>query len=79
MVPLGFQAWQLALVNQAEKAALYRKVRILKAITFVSAFALSFNEKTVLEKQWTYYNRFYPEPTELQRGLARDAELFKQI
>ncbi len=40
---------------------------------------LGVREKFELEKQWTYLNRFYPEPTELQKGLIRDAELFKLL
>jgi peptidoglycan/LPS O-acetylase OafA/YrhL len=27
----------------------------------------------LLEKKWTYYNRFYPEPTQLQRSLVNEA------
>lgn len=79
MVPLGFQFWQMYLVNNFEKAALYNKVRMLKAITFAGAVAISFFEKTQLEKQWTYLNRMYPEPTELQKTLYRDAMMFKEL
>ena len=79
LIPLGFQVWQLLLVNQFEQAALYNKVRILKAITFTAAFVLGVREKLNLEQQWTYYNRFYPEPTELQKSLTRDAEMFKLL
>lgn len=79
MIPLGFQVWQLLLVNQHEHAALYYKVRVLKALTFGAALLLGVREKFELEKQWTYLNRFYPEPTELQKGLIRDAELFKLL
>ena len=31
-----------------------------------------------MEKQWTYYNRFYPEPTQLQRTLTQEAVMFKK-
>ena len=78
LMPTVFQVWQILLVNNAEKLALYKKVRVLKAITLVGAFALGFREKLNLEYQWEYYNRFYPEPTELQKTLTREAQLFKE-
>ena len=31
-----------------------------------------------MRKQWIYYDRFYPEPTELQKTLTRDAMMFKE-
>ena len=61
-----------------EKLALYRKVRVLKALTFVGALALGINDKINLEYQWQYYDRFYPEATELQKTLTRDALAFKE-
>ena len=78
LFPAAFQVWQILLVNNPEKLALYRKVRILKAISLIGAFAFGFREKLHLEYQWDYYNRFYPEPTELQRTLTREAMLFKE-
>ncbi len=78
MLPAAFQVWQILLVNNVEKIALYRKVRLLKAITLFGAVGLGFKEKLNLEYQWEYYNRFYPEPTELQRTLTREALLFKE-
>ena len=76
LIPLGFQFWQLSLVNQAEKAALYSKVRTFKLLTFVAAVALGFREKLALEYQWQFYDRFYPEATELQKTLTREAQIF---
>ena len=78
LLPLAFQFGQLYLVNNVEKLALYRKVRILKSLTFVGALALGVKEKLNLEYQWQYYDRFYPEPTELQKTLTRDAFAFKE-
>ena len=34
-------------------------------------------EKMQLEKKWTYYDRFYPEPTQLQRSLVNEAYIYK--
>ncbi len=78
VLPLGFQLWQISLVNNFEKAALYRKVRIFKAFTFFGVLAVAVYEKYELERHWSFINRFYPEPTELQKSLFRDAMLFKQ-
>ena len=52
---------------------------MLKFITFGASLAFAVNHKTNLEKQWTYLNRLYPEPTELQKTLLRDAQTFKEI
>ena len=78
LIPLGFQFWQLTLVSNAAKIALYQKVRALKLLSFVGACALGFKEKLSLEYQWQFYDRFYPEATELQKTLTRDAQLFKE-
>ena len=34
--------------------------------------------RPTLTQQWTYYDRFYSEPTELQKTLLRDAMIFKE-
>ena len=78
LLPLGFQFWQLTLVNNFEKLALYRKVRVLKALSFMGAVAFGVKEKLNLEYQWQYYDRFYPEATELQKTLTREAMAFKE-
>ena len=78
LIPLGFQFWQLSLINNVEKAALYHKVRTFKLLTFVAAFALGFREKLNLEYQWQFYDRFYPEATELQKTLTREAQTFRE-
>ena len=73
-----FQFWQIALVNNFECAALYRKVRVLKFLSLTGAIALGVREKLRLEYQWQYYDRFYPEATELQKSLTREAMAFKE-
>lgn len=77
-VPFFFQLWQLSLVNHPDSIQLYRRVRILKAATFLGAVALSSYELINMRKQWTYYDRFYPEATELQKTLSREAMMFKE-
>ena len=66
------------LINNIEVTALYRKVRIAKALSFAGALAIGLNEKLLLEKQWEFLNRLHPEPTELQKSLYRDAMMFKE-
>ena len=77
-VPFFFQIWQLSLVNHPDSIQLYRKVRSLKAATFLGAVAFGSYELLNMRKQWTYYDRFYPEPTELQKTLNREAMMFKE-
>ena len=78
LLPFGFQLWQLGLINNFEKLALYRKVRILKFVSFFGAVGFGIKEKLNLEYQWQYYDRFYPEATELQKTLTREAMAFKE-
>ena len=52
LLPIGFQLWQISLVNNFEKLALYRKVRILKFLSVVGAVGLGIREKLSLEYQW---------------------------
>lgn len=78
LVPMTLQLWQITLVNNFERAALYQRVRVLKALTFWAALGLSVHEMWNVEKQWKYYDRFYPEATELQKSLFREAMMFKE-
>ena len=78
-LPIAFQLWQISLANHQEKIALYNKVRMFKTAAFAGALGLGLWELTNLKKQWLYYDRFYPEPTELQKTLQREAMMFKEI
>ena len=78
-MPFAFQLWQLGLVNNFEKLALYKKVRVLKTLTFFGALGLATREKLDLEYQWQFFDRLYPEATELQKSLYRDAMMFKEL
>jgi len=51
---------------------------MLKMLTFFGSIAVGTYEMIQMRKQWTYYDRFYPEPTELQKTLFRDAMMFKE-
>ena len=31
-----------------------------------------------MEKKWSYYDRFYPEPTQLQKSLVMEAQIHKE-
>ena len=77
-IPFAFQVWQITLCNQAEHASLYRKVRFFKIAGLVGATAAGAYEYLKMRQKWTYYNRFYPEATELQKTLNRDAMMFKE-
>ena len=51
---------------------------MFKTAAFAGAVGLGMWELTNLKKQWLYYDRFYPEPTELQKTLQREAMMFKE-
>ena len=72
-VSFFFQMWQIGLTGNEASVSLYRKVRFFKTASLVGAFALGAYEMHKLQDKWTYYNRFYPEATELQKGLEREA------
>ena len=50
-----------------------------KVVTFGASLAFAVTQRDQLEKQWTYLNRLYPEPTELQKTLYKEAQTFKEI
>ena len=52
-------------------------MRRVKVFSVIGAFAAIWNERAILEKKWTYYNRFYPEPTQLQRTLVQEAQIMR--
>jgi hypothetical protein len=51
---------------------------MLKMLAFFGSIGMGSYEMILMRKQWTYYDRFYPEPTELQKTLFRDAMMFKE-
>jgi hypothetical protein len=75
---MAFQFWQMGLSGHAQQLSLYRRVRVFKVGTLIAAVSLGSYEMHRLQKKWTYYNRFYPEPTELQKSLEREAMSFKE-
>jgi hypothetical protein len=77
-IPFAFQLWQISLCNQQESIAMYRRVRFFKSVAFTGAVAAATLEYLNMRKKWTYYNQFYPEATELQKTLHRDAMMFKE-
>lgn len=77
-VPLFFQLWQLSITGHESQLARYKQVRMLKFVTFAGAWALGTYELLQLKKKWTYYDHFYPEPTELQKTLMREAMMYKE-
>ena len=53
-------------------------MRQLKVLAFMGTFACFWHEKLTLEKKWNFYNRFYPEPTQLQRSLVTEAQMYRE-
>ena len=72
-VPVGFQMWQISVTNVVEKAALYKRIRHFKCAAMLGAVTLGMWEHVNMRKRMTFYDRFYPEPTELQRKLNMEA------
>ena len=53
-------------------------MRFFKTVAIVGGLSLTFWEYSNLRKKMTFYDRFYPEPTELQRKLMTEAAIFRQ-
>ena len=51
---------------------------MFKSAAFIGACSLGLWEYSTLRKRLTFYDRFYPEPTELQRKLNAEAMNFKE-
>ncbi len=77
-VPMALQIWQISIANVQNKVGLYKQVRMFKTAASIGAFSLGLWEYTNLRKKMTFYDRFYPEPTELQRKLASEAAMFRE-
>ena len=73
VIPGALQIAQIAKMNRPMYAAQYMYIRNLKIFSLIGAVAVMWNEKLTLEKKWRYYDRFYPEPTQLQRTLTQEA------
>ena len=76
-IPAVLQLAQISTVNRSSHVNLYKYFRNLKVASLIGGFACVWYEKMQLEKKWTYYNRFYPEPTQLQRSLVKEAQIYK--
>jgi hypothetical protein len=78
IVPFFAQIYQLTLSGHADKLALYKQVRAFKTLSLIGGVAFSFYELSILNHKWKYIDRFYPEPTQLQKTLEREAQQFKE-
>ena len=68
MVQMASLSGDVAVINNA-----YLKLRVLKTIALGGALVLCLNETSNFKKQLTYYDRFYPEMTGLQKQLTQEA------
>ncbi len=75
--PMAFQLWQICLINRPEMIRQYNQVRTMKALTLAGAIGFGVLEKVQMDKRFTFLNRYYPEPTELQTKLKMQAILQK--
>ena len=78
LAPALLQIGQITTMNHPGKVQTHRYIRNLKVFALMGAFAAVWNEKLNLEKKWRYYDRFYPEPTQLQRTLVQEAKMIQE-
>ena len=74
-LPMGLTMIQMASLSQDASImnSAYLKLRVLKTIALGGALVLCLNETSNFKKQLTYYDRFYPEMTGLQKQLTQEA------
>tara|TARA_B110001450_G_scaffold106692_1_gene101064 strand:- start:298 stop:492 length:195 start_codon:yes stop_codon:yes gene_type:complete len=64
-VPAFLQLAHIRYINQAAYADHLSYLRRLKVFAMIGSFGAVWWEKTQLEKKWDYYDKFYPEATQL--------------
>ena len=77
--PAVFQVAQISQLNRPSRLQYYKFFRNMKIFTFFGSFAMVMHEKMLLEKKWRYFDRFYPEATQLQRTLIAEAEVIRDL
>ena len=77
-IPGALQLAEINKINVASEVSMFKYIRQVKYFALFGAFAAAYLEKSNLDKKMTYYDRFYPEPTQLQRSLVQEAQMFKQ-
>ena len=75
-VPAGLQLAHICYINRAAHVPLCKYLRQLKVMALLGSFGCVWYEKIALEKKWQFYNRFYPEPTQLQRSLVAETQVY---
>ena len=76
-IPAALQLAQISIVNKPTQMEMFRYLRHLKIFAVIGGVGALLNEKASLESKWRYYDRFYPEPTQLQRTLIKEAQIYK--
>ena len=51
---------------------------MFKSAAMIGALCLGMWEHCNMRKKMTFYDRFYPEPTELQRKINMEAQMFRE-
>ena len=78
VMPAALQLLEISKVNVRAELGVYRYIKRVKFFALFGAFGAAYMEKYNLDKKLTFYDRFYPEPTQLQRTLVQEAQMFKQ-
>uniref|UniRef100_A0A7S3KSI7 Uncharacterized protein n=1 Tax=Euplotes crassus TaxID=5936 RepID=A0A7S3KSI7_EUPCR len=76
-VPLFLQGYQITLINKPGMSSTFNRISKLKWLSVLGATGLGLYHLFELDKRLTYLNRIYPEKTEYQKNLSREAVLHK--
>lgn len=77
-VPFCAQLYQLGLSGHAESVHRYKQVRAFKTLSLAGGLLFGMYEWSTLQRKWKYIDRFYPEPTQLQKTLEKEALVYKE-
>jgi hypothetical protein len=58
--------------------ARYKQVRALKTLSLTGGMMFGLYEISLLKQKWKYIDRLYPEPTQLQKTLEKEALQYKE-
>ena len=76
-LPAVLQVAHIYLLNRPQFLMQCSYVRQLKVMAAIGSFGLCWYERTQLQRKWRYYDQLYPEPTQLQKTLVTEAQVYQ--
>ena len=75
-VPAFSSLAQIYYMNRVGFGAHHKFWLHIKVMSAFGGLLFIYHERGNLQKKWQYYDRLYPEPTQLQKSLVTEAEMY---